>query len=95
MLALVLGEHAQGVLLASAQEHPFGGARYAMETVWWIAPEVRGRAANRMLDAYEQWAREQGCAFCQMAALVTFPGAGRIYERRGYRPVETHFLKPL
>lgn len=95
LLALVLGDPVTGVLLASAQDHPFGGAKYAMETVWWIAPEARGRAAHQMLDAYERWARERGCAFCQMAALVSFPQAARIYERRGYSAVETHYLKPL
>lgn len=95
LLALVLGDPATGVLLASAQDHPFGGAKYAMEIAWWIAPEARGRSAMMMLDAYEQWARDRGCAFCQMAALVSFPQAARLYERRGYRAVETHYLKPL
>jgi GNAT superfamily N-acetyltransferase len=84
-----------GVLLASAQPHPFGPVNYAMETVWWIAPQARGRAANAMLDAYEAWAKEQRCAFCQMAALVSFPRAERIYLRRGYVPIETHYLKTL
>ena len=95
LLALVLGDPANGVLLASAQDHPFGGAKYAMETAWWIAPDARGRSAMAMLAAYERWARDQGCAFCQMAALVSFPQAGRLYERRGYTAVETHFMKPL
>ncbi|WP_196258561.1 GNAT family N-acetyltransferase [Pelagibacterium limicola] len=95
MLALVMGDQPQGVLLASAQDHPFGPARYAMETVWWVAPDARGRAAGAMLDAYEDWARGLGCAFCQMAALVSFPQAEILYRRRGYRAVETHFLKPL
>lgn len=95
LMALVLGDDPVGVLLASAQDHPFGGAKYAMETAWWIAPGARGRAAMAMLAAYEQWARDRGCAFCQMAALVSFPQAGRIYERRGYSAVETHYLKPL
>ncbi|HWJ89100.1 MAG TPA: GNAT family N-acetyltransferase [Pelagibacterium sp.] len=95
LLALVLGNPAKGVLLASAQDHPFGGAKYAMETAWWIAPDARGRSAMAMLAAYEEWARDRGCAFCQMAALVSFPQAARLYERRGYSPVETHFMKPL
>lgn len=84
-----------GVLMASAQPHPFGPVNYAAETVWWIAPEARGRAANAMLDAYETWAAQQGCAFCQMAALISFPQAERIYLRRGYRLIERHYLKPL
>lgn len=94
LLALVAGTPAQGVLLASSQDHPFAPIRYAAETVWWIAPEARGVGAE-MLAAYEAWAAEQGCAFAGMAALASFPRAGTIYRRRGYREAETHFLKPL
>lgn|SRR5690606_39242296 len=94
LLALVAGEPAQGVLLASSQDHPFAAVRYATETVWWIAPKARGIGSD-MLAAYEIWAAEQGCAFAGMAALASFPRAGTIYRRRGYREAETHYLKPL
>lgn len=95
LLALVVGEPVQGMLLASCQEHPFAALRYATETVWWIAPEARGQFAAEMLATYEAWAMEQGCAFAGMAALASFPRAGTIYRRRGYREAETHYLKPL
>lgn len=95
LLALVAGNPAQGVLLASSQDHPFAAVRYATETAWWVAPEARGQFAGKMLAAYEAWASEQGCAFAGMAALASFPRAGLIYRRAGYREIETHFLKPL
>lgn len=95
LLALVAGTPAKAVLLASCQDHPFAAVRYATETVWWITPEARGQFAADMLDAYESWAAEQGCAFAGMASLASFPRAGIIYRRRGYREAETHFLKPL
>ena len=96
LLALVCGYgQPSGVLLASAQDHPFAAIRYATETVWWIAPEARGQAASAMLQVYEEWAAGQGCSFAGMAALASFPRAGTIYRRRGYREAETHFLKPL
>lgn len=84
-----------GVLLASAQDHPFAAIRYAAETVWWVEPAARGQAAGDMLAAYEAWAAGQGCAFAGMAALATFERAGIIYRRRGYREAETHYLKPI
>jgi GNAT superfamily N-acetyltransferase len=84
-----------GVLMASAQQHPFAPVLYAAEVVWWIDPEHRGKSASEMLAAYEAWAAERGCAFVAMAALSAAPRAGVIYERRGYRPAETHYIKPM
>lgn len=91
---LVLGDKPAGLLMAGWFEHPFGFGRYAKETVWWITPSVRGRWASKMLDAYEAWAREQGCVAAGMASLAT-NDVSRLYNRRGYAPVETHFLKVL
>jgi len=86
---------AQGVLLAAAFEHPFGPVWLAKETVWWIDPAHRGTAAVRMLDAYEAWATEQNCKFVGMAGMGQDPTVGKLYERRGYRAAETHYLKAL
>jgi len=93
-LVLVCGRPAQGVLMAATFEHPFGAGRWAKETVWYVAPEARGRSAIQMLDAYEAWAREQGCTTVGMASLAS-NDVSRLYERRGYTPAETHFVKPL
>lgn len=90
-----VGGSAQGLLLASAYEHPFGPVWMARETVWWIDPAHRGTAAVRMLDAYEAWAAEQGCRFIGMAGMGDDPAVGRLYERRGYRRAETNFLKAI
>ncbi len=95
LLAIVGGDPVRGVLLASAQDHPFAAVRYAMETVWWIAPDARGRFGAEMLAAYEVWAREQGCAFAGMAALAAAPRAGILYRRAGFAETETHYLKTL
>lgn len=91
---LVLGEQPVGILMAATFDHPFGAGKVAKETVWFIAPEARGRGAIRMLDAYEAWARAQGCDLVGMASLAS-NDVSRLYERRGYRAVETHFLKTL
>lgn len=92
--ALLYGDYA--VLLASCQPHPFAPVRYATETMWWIDPAHRGgSAAARMLREYEAWARDKGCLFIGMAALASFPGVGRMYERSGYTATETHYMKVL
>lgn len=93
---LVLEHEAKccGLLMAVWFEHPFGAGRYAKETVWYIAPDARGRSALKMLHAYEVWAKEQGCTAIGMASLET-NDVSKLYERCGYKPVETHFLKSL
>lgn len=94
-IAYAPDEQPQGVLMARSFDHPFGPFKLAKETVWWIDPNHRGTAAIRMLSAYEEWAREQGCVSCGMAAMAANMKPARIYEHRGYRQIETHFLKAL
>lgn len=86
---------AQGLLLAMAYEHPFGPVWLAAETVWWIDPAHRGRAAIAMLDAYEAWAAEKGCSFAGMAGMGDDPLVAILYLRRRYAVAEKHFLKAL
>jgi hypothetical protein len=86
---------AEGVLMAHAFEHDFGPVWLSQERVWWIDPAYRGSAAPRMLDAYETWSRQQGCRFAGMAGMGDDPTVGKLYQRRGYRRAETHYLKVL
>jgi hypothetical protein len=96
-LCLVLVDRGivRGVLMAAATDHPFGPVKLARETVWFIEPQFRGRGAVAMLDAFEQWARAQGCAFSGMAGIGADPAVGVLYRRRRYRVAETHYLKAL
>ncbi len=84
---------AEGVLMATASEHPFGPVWLARETVWWIDPAHRGSAAPRMLAEYEAWAAAEGCSFVGMAGMGDDPAVAKLYQRRGYRVAETHYLK--
>lgn len=83
----------QGVLMASMFEHPFGAILMANETVWWIDVAHRGTAAVRMLAEYEKWWKSQGCKFGGMAGMGKDPVVAKLYERRGYKLAETHYLK--
>lgn len=85
----------EGILLAVAYEHKFGPVWLACETAWWIDPAHRGRSAFAMLDAYEAWAHGLRCSFVGMAGMGDDPVIARLYERRGYRRAETHFLKAV
>lgn len=96
-LCLVLVDRgvARGVLMARAVEHDFGPVMIARETLWFIEPRFRGRSALAMLDAYEAWARGQGCRFTGMAGMGADPAVGLLYRRRHYRVAETYYIKAL
>lgn len=93
-LILLCGSPAVGLLMAMSFEHPFGAGLWSKETVWYIDPSARGRAALSMLSAYEEWARSKGCVKVGMASLA-INDVSKIYERKGYSKVETHFIKNL
>lgn len=87
---------AQGVLMVVAFNHPFGPVRMAKESLWWIDPAHRGgTAAIRMLNAYEAWARDQKCTFVAMAEMGADTSVATLYQRRGYKVAETHYLKAI
>lgn len=95
-LLLEIDGIAQGILAATAFPHPYGPVSVAKESMWWIEPEHRGgTAAVRMLDAFEMWARRRGCQFTGVAGMGDDPRVGALYERRGYRGAEVHYLKAL
>jgi GNAT superfamily N-acetyltransferase len=86
---------AQGVLTALAYEHPYGPVWLAKETMWWIDPSHRGTAALRMLTAFEEWAKSRGCTYAGVAGMGADPDVGVLFQRKGYRPAELHFVKAI
>lgn len=94
VLVLESDDAVVGLLMAGVFDHPFGAGLCANETVWFITEEARGRGSLKMLDAYEAWAKDQGCAVICMASLA-INDVSRIYTRRGYAPFETHFMKAM
>lgn len=95
-LALVLrvDGRARGLLLAAAFVSPFAPVLLAQELAWWIAPDHRGRAARQMLQAYEDWARETGCAAIAVASLGG-QALARFYQIAGFEPAETYYTKKV
>lgn len=86
----------QGFLMATAFQHAFGNVIMAKETAFWIEPGSRGgTAAVRLLDRYDEWAKATGCKYVGMAGMGSDPQVAKLYERRGYRTAETHYLKSV
>ncbi len=73
--------------------HPFSGKMVFQELFWRNeGPPTQG---VRLLEMAESMAAERGCERSMMIEIGTFPGAARIYERRGYRPAERNYIKEL
>jgi GNAT superfamily N-acetyltransferase len=86
------GPDVTGMIALVVQEHPYSGIPMAFELVWWVDPERRG-IGRELLSAAEGWAREQGARAIQMVAPN--PRVGALYERLGYRAVETSYQRSL
>lgn len=91
-LALEVDGVLRGALAASASISPLVPARVAEELIFWIDPECRGRAALKMISAYEQWARDQGCIAIGLSALGD-PRVARLFRASGFALIENKFLK--
>lgn len=86
----------QGFLMATAFQHAFGNVLMAKETAFWIEPDSRGgTAAVRLLERYDEWAKSLGCSYVGMAGMGSDPQVAKLYERRGYRVAEVHYLKSI
>lgn len=84
-----------GVLAASINRHHFTAATVAQELIWYIEHQYRGRGAIKMLSLYEEWAVKAGCEFVTMVGIGSDPFTTKIYERKGFKAQERHFVKRL
>lgn len=73
----------------------YTGAAMAVEIMWWVDQELRGTPWGlRLLDTLENYA-----AVHHLHLIMPAPANGQangfraLYERRGYKPVESYWLK--
>lgn len=94
--ALIEGGHPvfigeSGAIGAMSSRHPFNDEHViAQELFWWS----EGREGLRLLSALEAWCAEN-CHSLRMITLeqVEPERTGRLYERRGYKPLEHSYIK--
>jgi len=84
-----------GMLAIVILPHPLTGVPYADEIAWWVEPEHRGGLIGpHMLRRAEEWATRNGANVVKMVAPAGST-VGAFYERRGYRAVETAYIKTI
>lgn len=84
-----------GMVVLVLVTNPFGGPPWAEEVAYWLEPEARrGTLAYKLLGAAEDWARRNGALSLRMVAPWGSQ-IGKLYERRGYEPLETIYILRL
>lgn len=84
-----------GALLALYLPSPLNGKLSANEYGWFVRKGFRGKGI-KLLSFYEEKAKEKGCVSIDMAHMSDQSKVlPRLYERRGYIPVETHYRKVI
>lgn len=88
-----------GMIIGKASYLPFSKDKISTELAWYLHPFYRqGKDSLKLIKAYEYWAKNiQGCKYTQMACIKDLKGdtVGKLYERLGYKPVESAYIKEL
>lgn len=80
-----------GAICIAVIRHPYTGEPFPTELMWFVSEDRRAlRAGPLLLDAAEDWTRQQGYACLTMSAPAG-SRVGTFLERRGYCAVETAY----
>lgn len=74
------------------------GSLMASELFWYVRADKRkGRCGIKLLDKFEEICQEREVKKITMVHLnhMNADSLSKLYERRGYKPIETHYLKEL
>lgn len=74
------------------------GEIFANEMFWFVSQKHRGsRLSLKLFDEYERVAKQYGAVRISMVHLAndTSEKLSNLYQRRGYRPVEVHYVKEV
>ena len=74
---------------------PNDGATVATEMFWFVRKQYRGKFGLRLMKEFEDWAIAEGAKRLMMVHLQTLnpEGLRKLYDRDGYKLIETHYLK--
>ena len=85
-----------GAILGMVAPIWYVGALTASELALWVSPDRRSKGVARsLIEAFEDWGREQGVEYFTMSDLSvdgTYP-AGGMFEHMGYKPFERAQIK--
>jgi GNAT superfamily N-acetyltransferase len=87
---------ALGYVFVTTRRDYFTHQPHAHVEILALAPEAEGHGIARVLmNAAEDWSREQGYTRVTLNVFATNQRALGLYEHLGYRPETVHYLKDL
>ena len=88
---LFVGEN--GAIGGTCTRHPFNDDHVIVQELFWWS---EGREGLALLNAFESYARERAHSVRMLTLEAVNPDRmARLYEKRGYAPVERGFVKAM
>ena len=95
---VTIDEEVVGALIATATPVPINSFIFAQELMFWLDPDHRnGKTSPKLIDAYVEWSKAVGCDFVRLSTLdeLLDSRVGVIFKRKGFKPIETAYIKEL
>lgn len=92
------GNDVKGFILGVISNMLFSDIKIATELAWYTDKDFRsGFKSIRLLKEFEKWSIENNCEKVIMASIESLNSEkiNRVYERLGYKKLETSFAKDL
>ncbi len=95
IFVLTFKDEPVGMIAGLAYPNLFTDSYVALEQMWWVDEEHRGKLSVSLIEVYEAWAKKIGCTSCIVSSLETrhAPLLDRVYKKRGYMKTETAYTK--
>lgn len=95
---VTINEEVVGALVAMASPVPINSFIFAQEIMFWLDPDHRnGKTSPKLIDAYVEWSKAVGCDFVRLSTLdeLLESRVGVLFKRKGFKSVETAYIKEL
>lgn len=91
---ILIDSEGRGMLAGAKTPFFFGNDYIATEVAWWVDLSHRGTSiGTELLEAFEEWARDNACRQVVMVAIDDT--LGNYYEKKGYKLYERAYMKDL
>ena len=95
---VTIDEEVVGALLATATPVAINSFIFAQEIMFWLDPDHRnGKTSSKLIEEYVEWSKAAGCDFVRLSSIEDLQGSrvGLLFKRKGFKPIESAYIKEL